>query len=60
MNHHRARVELLAESVISTAEPNLIKLCSVTGRFLHHIRTHVSLQIFELPEVVNLGVARWI
>ena len=24
MNHHRARVELLAESVVSTAEPNLI------------------------------------
>ena len=23
MNHHRARVELLAESVVSTAEPNL-------------------------------------
>ena len=36
------------------------ELCSVTGRFLHHIRTHISLQIFELPEVANLGVACWI
>ena len=35
MNHHHARVKLSAESVVSTAEPNLINL----ARFIRRAAT---------------------
>ena len=35
MNHHRARVELLAGSVVSTAEPNFINF----ARFIRRAAT---------------------